>query len=93
MSSRDRAYKYPACLPAFAFSETGHRYLVGASAKNARIAGWLIRLTTPCRDCFGVCFLHRFWIDKHERPNMALGGITPIQKLALADLLHFYCQL
>ncbi len=25
-----------------------------------------------------------FWIYHHERPNMALGGITPKQKLALA---------
>ena len=24
------------------------------------------------------------WIYNHERPNMALGGITPKQKLALA---------
>lgn len=23
------------------------------------------------------------WTYNHERPNMALGGITPIQKLAL----------
>jgi putative transposase len=23
------------------------------------------------------------WTDNHERPNMALGGITPMQKLAL----------
>jgi len=24
------------------------------------------------------------WAYNHERPNMALGGITPMQKLALA---------
>jgi putative transposase len=24
------------------------------------------------------------WTYNHERPNMALGGITPMQKLALA---------
>ncbi|TEA69463.1 hypothetical protein ERE07_21470 [Allopusillimonas ginsengisoli] len=24
------------------------------------------------------------WTYNHERPNMALGGITPIQKMALA---------
>jgi putative transposase len=24
------------------------------------------------------------WIFNHDRPNMALGGITPKQKLALA---------
>ena len=24
------------------------------------------------------------WIYNHERPNMALGGITPMQRLALA---------
>jgi putative transposase len=25
------------------------------------------------------------WTYNHERPNMALGGITPMQKLALAS--------
>ena len=25
------------------------------------------------------------WIYNHERPNMAIGGITPKQKLAQAD--------
>ena len=27
---------------------------------------------------------HWLWTYNHERPNMALGGITPKQKLALA---------
>lgn len=27
---------------------------------------------------------HWLWTYNHERPNMALGGITPIQKMALA---------
>ena len=29
------------------------------------------------------------WTYNHERPNMALGGITPKQKLALSQTLHF----
>ena len=33
------------------------------------------------------------WAYNHERPDMALGGITPIQKLALAILHHFWSQL
>jgi putative transposase len=27
---------------------------------------------------------HWLWTYNHERPNMALGGITPMQRLALA---------
>lgn len=27
---------------------------------------------------------HWLWTYNHERPNMALGGITPMQKLMLA---------
>jgi len=43
----------------FALSETGYRYQAKASAENARIADWLIRLTTAYRDWgFGLCFLH-----------------------------------
>jgi putative transposase len=30
---------------------------------------------------FATCWL---WTHNHDRPNMALGGITPKQKLALA---------
>src|SRR3546814_4914704 len=30
------------------------------------------------------------WSYNHERPNMALGGITPMQKLALAASLPFW---
>lgn len=29
------------------------------------------------------------WTYNHERPNMALGGITPMQKLMHANQLHF----
>lgn len=43
----------------FALSETGYRYQAKASAENARIADWLVRLTTAYRDWgFGLCFLH-----------------------------------
>ena len=43
----------------FALSETGYRYRAKASAENARIADWLVRLTTAYRDWgFGLCFLH-----------------------------------
>ena len=43
----------------FALSETGYRYQAKASAENARIADWLIRLTTAYRDWgFGLCILH-----------------------------------
>ncbi len=31
------------------------------------------------------------WTYNNERPNMAIGGITPIQRLAMAAWLHF-CQ-
>ena len=43
----------------FALSETCYRYQARASEENARIADWLIRLTTSYRDWgFGLCFLH-----------------------------------
>ncbi|MGY3039201.1 hypothetical protein ACVWWQ_000788 [Rhodanobacter sp. TND4EL1] len=43
----------------FVLSETGYRYQAKASAENARIADWLVRLTTAYRDWgFGLCFLH-----------------------------------
>jgi len=32
---------------------------------------------------------HWLWTYNHERPNMALGGITPIQKLAMAAYSTF----
>ncbi len=44
---------------AFQVSETCYRYQAKASEENARIADWLIRLTTAYRDWgFGLCFLH-----------------------------------
>ncbi|KKY03074.1 hypothetical protein PK69_24695 [Xanthomonas phaseoli pv. phaseoli] len=43
----------------FAVSETCFRYQAKASEENARIADWLVRLTTTYRDWgFGLCFLH-----------------------------------
>jgi putative transposase len=43
----------------FALSETCYRYQAKAPAENARIADWLVRLTTAYRDWgFGLCFLH-----------------------------------
>lgn len=43
----------------FDVSETCFRYQAKASEENARIADWLVRLTTAHRDWgFGLCFLH-----------------------------------
>ena len=43
----------------FALSETCYRYQAQASQENARIADWLVRLTSTYRDwVFGLCFLH-----------------------------------
>ena len=43
----------------FEVSETCFRYQAKASEENARIADWLVRLTTSYRDWgFGLCFLH-----------------------------------
>jgi putative transposase len=43
----------------FEVSETCFRYQAKASEENARIADWLVRLTTTYRDWgFGLCFLH-----------------------------------
>ena len=43
----------------FEVSETCFRYQGQASEENARIADWLVRLTTAYRDWgFGLCFLH-----------------------------------
>ena len=43
----------------FEVSETCFRYQARASEENARIADWLVRLTTTYRDWgFGLCFLH-----------------------------------
>ena len=43
----------------FDLSETCYRYQAKACQENARIADWLVRLTTAYRDWgFGLCFLH-----------------------------------
>ena len=43
----------------FAVSETCFRYQAKAGEENARIADWLVRLTTTYRDWgFGQCYLH-----------------------------------
>jgi len=43
----------------FEVSETCYRYQAQAPDENARIADWLVRLTTTYRDWgFGLCFLH-----------------------------------
>ena len=42
----------------FDVSEACYRYQAKASEDNARIADWLVRLTTAHRDCgFGLCYL------------------------------------
>ena len=43
----------------FEVSQTCYRYQAQASEENARIADWLVRLTTSYRDWgFGLCFLY-----------------------------------
>lgn len=43
----------------FEASETCYRYQAKASKENARIADWLVRLTTTIKDWgLGLCFLH-----------------------------------
>jgi putative transposase len=43
----------------FSLSETAYRYQAKASEENARIADWLVRLTSCYRDWgFGLCFLY-----------------------------------
>ena len=43
----------------FEVSQTCYRYQAKASEENAKIADWLVRLTTAYRDWgFGLCFLH-----------------------------------
>ena len=43
----------------FDVSETCYRYVAKLDDENARIADWLVRLTTAYRDWgFGLCFLH-----------------------------------
>jgi putative transposase len=45
----------------FEVIQTCYRYQAKASEENSRIADWLVRLTTTCRDWgfgFDLCFLH-----------------------------------
>jgi len=60
----------------FALSETGYRYQAKASAENARIADWLIRLTTAYRDWgVGLCFLHLRNVKGYGRNHKRVYGI------------------
>jgi putative transposase len=45
---------------------------------------WLARHLFETLDEIQEFATHRLWTHNHDRPNMALGGITPKQKLALA---------
>lgn len=58
MSSCRRTSIRHACQT-FDLSETGHCDQATASEENARIAAWLVRLTTAYLDRgFALCFLH-----------------------------------
>ncbi len=46
--------------------------------------GWLARTLFDTIEQVQDRATRWLWSYNHERPNMALGGITPIQKLALA---------
>jgi len=43
-------------------------------------------MTLPCID-HATCWM---WSYNHERPNMALGGFTPKQRLAMAASVSTY---
>lgn len=45
---------------------------------------WLAHYRFDSIDEVQDCATRWLWSYHHERPNMALGGITPKQKLALA---------
>lgn len=45
---------------------------------------WLAQYLFDSIDEMQVSATRWLWTYNHERPNMALGGITPIQKLMLA---------
>ncbi len=45
---------------------------------------WLARILFDPIEQVQDKAIHWLWTYNHERPNMALGGITPMQKLALA---------
>jgi putative transposase len=46
--------------------------------------GWLSQMVFDNIEQVQEMATHWLWTYNHERPNMALGGITPMQKLALA---------
>ena len=55
----DKALSIRHACHAFEVSQTCYRYQAKASEDNAKIADWLVRLTTTYRDWgFGLCFLH-----------------------------------
>ncbi len=45
---------------------------------------WLAQTLFDSIDEVQESATHWLWTYNHERPNMALGGITPMEKLALA---------
>ncbi|CEF23492.1 hypothetical protein XACJK2_350003 [Xanthomonas citri pv. citri] len=68
----------------FAVSETCFRYQAKASEENARIADWLVRLTTAHRDWgFGLCYLYlrnveRLWLEPQaDLPDLPRVGVEP----------------
>ncbi len=59
MSGGEQGDEYPDACQAFEVSQTCYPYQAKASEENARIADWLVGLTTTYRDLgFGLCFLH-----------------------------------
>ena len=74
----------------FEISETCYRYSPVLSDENEGIADWLERLTANKRSWgFGLCFLYLrnvqgYGWNHNDRPNMAIGGITPVMKLKTA---------
>lgn len=71
---------------AFGISQVCYRYVGRRSAENDEIANWLQRLMDNHRNRgFGQRFAtDRMWTYNHDRPNMAQGGFTPKQRLAMA---------
>ena len=46
--------------------------------------GWLAQHLFDSIEQVQLSATRWLWIYNHERPNMAIGGITPMQKLAMA---------
>ena len=46
--------------------------------------GWLAQTLFDMIEQVQETATHWLWTYNHERPNMGLGGITPMKKLALA---------